>query len=75
MSSNAGEKLAETNGKLSRELKRLRASLAEQEQLGKKATEAETDRDLAREEARGLATEVSKLRSKFYILYLCFFDS
>ncbi|KAL3990698.1 hypothetical protein ACH3XW_32850 [Acanthocheilonema viteae] len=58
-----GEKLAETNGKLTKELKRLRASLAEQEQLAKKGTEAETDRDLAREEARGLAAEITKLRA------------
>ncbi|VDK87562.1 unnamed protein product [Litomosoides sigmodontis] len=58
-----GEKLAEKNGKLTKELKRLRASLAEQEQLVKKGIEAETDRDLAREEARGLAVEVAKLRT------------
>ncbi|KAM3727874.1 3-phosphoinositide-dependent protein kinase [Dirofilaria immitis] len=58
-----GEKLAEMNGKLSKELKRLRANLAEQEQLAKKSTEAETSRDLAREEARGLAAEITKLRA------------
>lgn len=74
MISNAGEKLAETNGKLTKELKRLRANLAEQDQLIKKGTEAETDRDLAREEARSLATEVTKLRSKLHF-FLCFFDN
>ncbi|VIO89355.1 Protein kinase domain containing protein [Brugia malayi] len=58
-----GEKLAEMNGKLTKELKRLRASLAEHEQLAKKSSEAETDRDLARDEARTLATEVTKLRT------------
>uniref|UniRef100_A0AAF5PLU4 non-specific serine/threonine protein kinase n=1 Tax=Wuchereria bancrofti TaxID=6293 RepID=A0AAF5PLU4_WUCBA len=58
-----GEKLAEMNGKLTKELKRLRASLAEHEQLAKKSSEAETDRDLARDEARSLATEVTKLRT------------
>lgn len=59
-----GEKLAETNGKLTKELKRLRNCLGEQEQLAKKAAQAEVDRDLAREEVRGLTAEAGKLRGK-----------
>lgn len=58
-----GEKLAETNGKLSKELKRLKASLAEQEQLAKKGAQAEIDRDIAKEELRGLNAENNKLRA------------
>ncbi|MCP9265250.1 3-phosphoinositide-dependent protein kinase 1 [Dirofilaria immitis] len=34
-----------------------------QEAISKKSTEAETSRDLAREEARGLAAEITKLRA------------
>ncbi|VDK50666.1 unnamed protein product [Anisakis simplex] len=56
------EKLAETNGKLTKELKRLRTSLAEQDQLAKKGAQAEIDRDLANEQVRGLNAENAKLR-------------
>ncbi|VDN24258.1 unnamed protein product [Gongylonema pulchrum] len=55
--------LAETNGKLTKELKKLRALLTEQEQLAKKGAQAEVDRDLAREEMRALTAETTKLRA------------
>lgn len=53
------------NGKLSKELKRLKSCLNEQEQLAKKGLQAEIDRDLAREEVRGLTAETTKLRGMF----------
>ncbi|VDN58426.1 unnamed protein product [Dracunculus medinensis] len=58
-----GEKLAETNGKMAKEIKRLKSNLNEQEQLAKKGAQAEIDRDLAREEIRGLSVENNKLRA------------
>ncbi|VDN04072.1 unnamed protein product [Thelazia callipaeda] len=58
-----GEKLAETNGKLTKELKKLRNNLVEQEQLAKQNDEMRTDRDLACEEVRSLTAETTKLRN------------
>lgn len=56
---------------MAKEIKRLKSNLNEQEQLAKKGAQAEIDRDLAREEIRGLSVENNKLRGKFLDKY-CF---
>lgn len=60
-----GEKLAENNGKMSKELKRLKKLLAEQDQLAKKLAQSDVDKELAKEEIRALTAENNKLRGNW----------
>ncbi|VDD85614.1 unnamed protein product [Enterobius vermicularis] len=62
-----GEKLAENNGKMSKELKRLKKLLAEQDQLAKKLAQSDVDKELAKEEIRALTAENNKLRVKYFL--------